>query len=183
VKSITLDGWDEEQIRVMRVIGNTKANRVWEAHIPNPFIKPTPTSPITAKQEWVQAKYELGLFKKTNQLNDEDEEEDEQSETKEDFEWREAISPDGRKYYWNKKTKERRWKKPEPQDPDLPENWKQAQAPNGKKYYYNVETKERRWKKPSRDSFRGLDVEKDISRLQQQLAILEVEEKKWKEGM
>jgi len=79
-----------------------------------------------------------------------------------------------------RKTKERRWKKPEPQDPDLPENWKQAQAPDGRKYYYNVETKERKWKKPSRDSFRGLDVEKDISRLQQQLAILEVEEKKWK---
>jgi len=104
VKSLKLDSWEKEQIRIMRVIGNTKANKVWEAHVPEAFQKPQHDSPMSAKQEWIQAKYELGLFKRTNQISD-DEEGGEEEEEKDNLVWLEATSPDGRKYYWNKKNK------------------------------------------------------------------------------
>jgi len=129
VKSLKLDSWEKEQIRIMRVIGNTKANKVWEAHVPEAFQKPQHDSPMSAKQEWIQAKYELGLFKRTNQISD-DEEGGEEEEEKDNLVWLEATSPDGRKYYWNKKTKERRWKKP---DIGLPDNWRETTSPDGKK--------------------------------------------------
>jgi len=67
--------------------------------------------------------------------------------------WREAFAPDGRVYYFNKKTKERTWVKPqdysdtiestETQDTSL--FWKEAAMPDGKKYYYNTVTRETSW--------------------------------------
>eukprot|EP01118_Nematostelium_gracile_P001672 TRINITY_DN11726_c0_g1_i1.p1 TRINITY_DN11726_c0_g1~~TRINITY_DN11726_c0_g1_i1.p1 ORF type:complete len:416 (-),score=111.04 TRINITY_DN11726_c0_g1_i1:6-1253(-) len=150
VRSVTLDSWDEQQIRRMKIIGNIRANKVWEVSIPYPFEKPIATSNMQAKLEWIQAKYELGLFKQVNQSieeeeGEEDEEKDEKKLKEEEYEWTEAIAPDGRKYYWNKKTRERRWKKPM----DSTEMWKKAITSDGKTYFYHIETKERKWKNPN----------------------------------
>jgi len=66
VRSVTLDVWEEEHIRAVSDIGNVRANAEWEANIPFPFEKPKPNDPIGIKKEWIQAKYELGLFRKSN---------------------------------------------------------------------------------------------------------------------
>lgn len=68
-------------------------------------------------------------------------------------EWTEHKSPDGRTYYYNNKTKQSSWDKPEelktPAERLLSQcPWKEYTADNGKKYYHNVSTKESRWTVP-----------------------------------
>lgn len=65
-------------------------------------------------------------------------------------EWREHTSADGRRYYYNKKTKLSSWEKPfELMTPiervDASTNWKEFTSPEGRKYYYNKVTKESKW--------------------------------------
>eukprot|EP01119_Soliformovum_irregulare_P005113 TRINITY_DN164_c0_g1_i1.p1 TRINITY_DN164_c0_g1~~TRINITY_DN164_c0_g1_i1.p1 ORF type:complete len:404 (-),score=111.43 TRINITY_DN164_c0_g1_i1:43-1254(-) len=150
VRSIELDDWDQEQVRIMKLIGNTKANKIWEANIPSHFERINPNTTDHDRQEFIQSKYELGLFKLTNQLTHADP--TSPTSTPRDpkdakDEWVEAETEEGRVYYWNSKTKERRWKKPIA----LPPDWREATAPSGKIYYYHRKTKERRWKPPGED--------------------------------
>eukprot|EP00198_Chlamydomonas_reinhardtii_P003267 XP_001692603.1 WW domain protein [Chlamydomonas reinhardtii] len=63
-------------------------------------------------------------------------------------EWTEHTAPDGRKYYYNAKTKQSSWEKPDEllsgaEKTDAPA-WKEYTAPDGRKYYYNKATKESR---------------------------------------
>lgn len=73
--------------------------------------------------------------------------------------WAEASDPkSGRKYYYNRKTKETRWTRPTEMDGGASESDSAASDPNnwcasndkssGRKYYYNKVTKETRWTKP-----------------------------------
>jgi pre-mRNA-processing factor 40 len=67
--------------------------------------------------------------------------------------WQEHTSADGRKYYYNKRTKQSNWEKPlELMTPleraDASTVWKEFTTPEGKKYYYNKVTKESKWTIP-----------------------------------
>ncbi|XP_030488626.2 pre-mRNA-processing protein 40A isoform X1 [Cannabis sativa] len=73
-------------------------------------------------------------------------------------EWLEHTSPDGRKYYYNRRTKLSSWEKPVDlmtpiERADASTNWKEFTSPDGKKlvhswYYYNKVTKESKWVMP-----------------------------------
>ncbi|XP_023644835.1 pre-mRNA-processing protein 40A isoform X1 [Capsella rubella] len=67
--------------------------------------------------------------------------------------WQEHTSADGRKYYYNKQTKQSSWEKPlELMTPleraDASTVWKEFTTADGKKYYYNKVTKESKWTIP-----------------------------------
>ncbi|XP_074279208.1 pre-mRNA-processing protein 40A isoform X1 [Silene latifolia] len=67
--------------------------------------------------------------------------------------WQEHSTADGRRYYYNKKTKQSSWEKPmELMTPkeraDASTVWKEFTTPEGKKYYYNKLTKESKWTIP-----------------------------------
>eukprot|EP00210_Caulerpa_lentillifera_P005018 g4792.t1 len=67
-------------------------------------------------------------------------------------EWTEHTAPNGRKYFFNRRTQESRWEKP----PELvaaalaeeAQNWKEFMSPDGRKYYYNKVTRESKWTLP-----------------------------------
>lgn len=68
-------------------------------------------------------------------------------------EWTEHKAPDGRTYYYNNKTKQSSWEKPEelksPAEKLLAQcPWKEYTSDAGKPYYYNVTTKESKWTIP-----------------------------------
>lgn len=68
--------------------------------------------------------------------------------------WETASDPEsGRVYYFNRTSGERRWEKPEKQNPTndetLPEGWKSAiDSASGKTYFYHATTGETKWEKP-----------------------------------
>ncbi|KAK7280237.1 hypothetical protein RJT34_25299 [Clitoria ternatea] len=67
--------------------------------------------------------------------------------------WIEHTCANGRKFYYNKKTKVSSWEKPfELMTPieriDASTNWKEYTSPDGRKYYYNKVTKESKWSIP-----------------------------------
>ncbi|KAL4419958.1 hypothetical protein ABPG75_007056 [Micractinium tetrahymenae] len=75
--------------------------------------------------------------------------------------WTEHTAPDGRKYYYNSRTKQSSWEKPDelktPAEraaaaaqppPAAASAWKEHTAPDGRKYYHNRVTKESRWTMP-----------------------------------
>ncbi|KAL5780053.1 hypothetical protein ACOSQ2_010790 [Xanthoceras sorbifolium] len=67
--------------------------------------------------------------------------------------WQEHSSSDGRRYYYNKRTKQSSWEKPvELMTPieraDASTVWKEFTTPEGKKYYYNKATKQSKWSIP-----------------------------------
>ncbi|KAM7520910.1 hypothetical protein LguiB_019872 [Lonicera macranthoides] len=64
--------------------------------------------------------------------------------------WQEFEAGDGRRYYYNKKTKQSSWEKPlELMTPleraDASTVWKEFTTPEGRKYYYNKDTKQSKW--------------------------------------
>ncbi|XP_010530462.1 PREDICTED: pre-mRNA-processing protein 40A-like isoform X2 [Tarenaya hassleriana] len=68
-------------------------------------------------------------------------------------EWQEHTSADGRKYYYNKRTKQSSWEKPLDlmtplERADASTVWKEFSTPEGRKYYYNKATKESKWTIP-----------------------------------
>ncbi|XP_059477896.1 pre-mRNA-processing factor 40 homolog A [Neocloeon triangulifer] len=75
------------------------------------------------------------------------------SKAKNNAVWTEHKAPDGRTYYYNNKTKQSSWEKPDDlktagelllsQSP-----WKEYKTETGKTYYHNVNTKETRWTIP-----------------------------------
>ncbi|GMH23206.1 hypothetical protein Nepgr_025049 [Nepenthes gracilis] len=67
--------------------------------------------------------------------------------------WQEHTSADGRRYYYNKKTRQSSWEKPlELMTPleraDASTVWKEFTTPDGRKYYYNKVTKQSKWTMP-----------------------------------
>ncbi|XP_057776534.1 pre-mRNA-processing protein 40A isoform X2 [Salvia miltiorrhiza] len=67
--------------------------------------------------------------------------------------WQEYDAADGRRYYYNKTTKQSSWEKPlELMTPleraDASTVWKEFTTPEGRKYYYNKETKQSKWTIP-----------------------------------
>ena len=64
------------------------------------------------------------------------------------------MSPDGRKYYHNIKTKKSKWEKPDEIKSETEIllskcPWKEFKADSGKLYYYNSETKSSVWTIPA----------------------------------
>ncbi|XP_006644254.2 pre-mRNA-processing protein 40A isoform X2 [Oryza brachyantha] len=67
--------------------------------------------------------------------------------------WQEHTSNDGKKYYYNKKTRQSSWEKPaELMTPleraDASTEWKEFTTQEGRKYYYNKVTKQSKWTIP-----------------------------------
>ncbi|XWS24079.1 hypothetical protein CRYUN_Cryun28dG0070100 [Craigia yunnanensis] len=67
--------------------------------------------------------------------------------------WQEHTSADGRRYYYNKKTRQSSWEKPpELMTPieraDASTVWKEFTTPEGRRYYYNKVTKQSKWTIP-----------------------------------
>ncbi|XP_073433690.1 arf-GAP with GTPase, ANK repeat and PH domain-containing protein 1 isoform X7 [Dendrobates tinctorius] len=61
VRSLDLDDWPPELIKVMSAIGNELANSVWEGSSQG-HVKPCSESPREEKERWIRAKYEQKLF-------------------------------------------------------------------------------------------------------------------------
>uniref|UniRef100_W5MBI3 Arf-GAP with GTPase, ANK repeat and PH domain-containing protein 1 n=1 Tax=Lepisosteus oculatus TaxID=7918 RepID=W5MBI3_LEPOC len=61
VRSLDLDEWPLELIKVMSSIGNELANSVWEGSAQG-RIKPAPDSTREERERWIRAKYEQKLF-------------------------------------------------------------------------------------------------------------------------
>ncbi|XP_013879997.1 arf-GAP with coiled-coil, ANK repeat and PH domain-containing protein 1 [Austrofundulus limnaeus] len=58
VRSLTLDSWEPELIKLMCELGNSVINRIYEARIDEITIKkPHPTSPRGDKESWIRSKY------------------------------------------------------------------------------------------------------------------------------
>ncbi|KQK17847.1 pre-mRNA-processing protein 40A [Brachypodium distachyon] len=67
--------------------------------------------------------------------------------------WQEHTSQDGKKYYYNKRTRQSSWEKPaELMTPleraDASTEWKEFTTAEGRKYYYNKLTKQSKWSIP-----------------------------------
>ncbi|KAH6785058.1 hypothetical protein C2S51_037513 [Perilla frutescens var. frutescens] len=67
--------------------------------------------------------------------------------------WQEYEAADGRRYYYNKNTKQSSWEKPSDlmsslERADASTVWKEFTTPEGRKYYYNKETKQSKWTIP-----------------------------------
>ncbi|XP_021714834.1 pre-mRNA-processing protein 40A-like isoform X1 [Chenopodium quinoa] len=82
--------------------------------------------------------------------------------------WQEHNTSDGRRYYYNKKTKQSSWEKPlELMTPteraDASTVWKEFTTPEGKKYYYNKVTKESKWTIPEDLKLAREQAEKEFS--------------------
>ncbi|XP_035984174.1 arf-GAP with GTPase, ANK repeat and PH domain-containing protein 1 isoform X4 [Fundulus heteroclitus] len=61
VRSLDLDEWPLELIKVMSAIGNELANGVWEANAQG-RLKPGPDASREERERWIRAKYEQRLF-------------------------------------------------------------------------------------------------------------------------
>ncbi|KAA8519363.1 hypothetical protein F0562_013619 [Nyssa sinensis] len=65
VLSVTLDEWSDDEIEAMvEVGGNTSANSIYEAFIPEGFSKPGPDSSHEQRSKFIRSKYELQEFLK-----------------------------------------------------------------------------------------------------------------------
>lgn len=66
IKSTTLDDWTAEEVAHVQQIGNTKANAMYEAHIPASWPKPTSNTSMKYRKEFLTAKYVNKYFANTN---------------------------------------------------------------------------------------------------------------------
>ncbi|XP_067879727.1 arf-GAP with coiled-coil, ANK repeat and PH domain-containing protein 1 isoform X1 [Heterodontus francisci] len=58
VRSLTLDSWEPELLKLMCELGNSTINRIYEARIEEMTVKkPHPGSPRQEKEAWIRAKY------------------------------------------------------------------------------------------------------------------------------
>ncbi|KAI4303668.1 hypothetical protein MLD38_039268 [Melastoma candidum] len=65
VLSVTLDEWSNDEIDAMiEVGGNSSANKIYEAYIPEGFSKPGPDSSHDDRLKFIRSKYELQEFLK-----------------------------------------------------------------------------------------------------------------------
>nr|XP_009418171.1 PREDICTED: pre-mRNA-processing protein 40A-like isoform X1 [Musa acuminata subsp. malaccensis] len=75
------------------------------------------------------------------------------SSTEQASDWQEHTSADGKRYYYNKKTRQSVWEKPlELMTPieraDASTDWKEFTTADSRKYYYNKVTKQSKWTIP-----------------------------------
>ncbi|KAJ6716460.1 PRE-MRNA-PROCESSING PROTEIN 40B [Salix koriyanagi] len=68
-------------------------------------------------------------------------------------EWKEHTPANGRRFYYNKRTKQSSWEKPfelmtSIERADASTDWKEFTSPDGRKYYYNKVTKQSKWEIP-----------------------------------
>ncbi|KAK9941780.1 hypothetical protein M0R45_007474 [Rubus argutus] len=80
-------------------------------------------------------------------------------------EWIDHTSADGRRFYYNRRTRLSTWEKPfELMTPleraDASTNWKEFTSPDGRKYFHNKFTKESRWTIPEELKLARQQVEK-----------------------
>ncbi|KAL8261541.1 hypothetical protein R6Q59_025590 [Mikania micrantha] len=83
--------------------------------------------------------------------------------------WQEYTAADGRRYYYNRRTKQSSWEKPlELMTPleraDASTVWKEFTTAEGKKYYYNKDTKQSKWTIPEELKLAREQAEKEASR-------------------
>ncbi|XP_020588600.1 ADP-ribosylation factor GTPase-activating protein AGD12-like isoform X2 [Phalaenopsis equestris] len=65
VLSVTLDEWSDEEIQsVIEVGGNSYANSIYEAFLPQNFLKPTTDSSYEERAKFIRSKYEFQDFLK-----------------------------------------------------------------------------------------------------------------------
>ncbi|CAH1794233.1 unnamed protein product [Owenia fusiformis] len=58
VKSIRLDKWEEDQLRLMESEGNIKCQEKYEQQVPPSYRRPCSTDVQVLKEQWIRAKYE-----------------------------------------------------------------------------------------------------------------------------
>lgn len=62
VRSAQYDQIQDSQIEFLKKIGNIEASKVFEFNVPGNVVRPTPTSALSHKNMWIQAKYEDMAF-------------------------------------------------------------------------------------------------------------------------
>ncbi|XP_057863573.2 pre-mRNA-processing protein 40A isoform X2 [Cryptomeria japonica] len=67
--------------------------------------------------------------------------------------WQEHTTSEGKRYYYNKRTRQSSWEKPyelltPTERADASTDWKEFSTPDGRKYYYNKVTKQSKWTMP-----------------------------------
>ncbi|EDV24197.1 uncharacterized protein TRIADDRAFT_57442 [Trichoplax adhaerens] len=73
VRSVTLDDWDPEYIKVMKRLGNDVVNLIYENEPDDSLTKPNSVSERSVREKWIRAKYvELSFLgnKKNNPVSD-----------------------------------------------------------------------------------------------------------------
>ncbi|KAM4722295.1 arf-GAP with dual PH domain-containing protein 1-like [Rhinophrynus dorsalis] len=70
VKSLTMDRWEEAQIKFLESHGNDAAKAIYEAHVPIYYYKPTHKDCHVLREQWIRAKYERKEFTKPIKTND-----------------------------------------------------------------------------------------------------------------
>ncbi|CAN6445562.1 unnamed protein product [Victoria cruziana] len=84
--------------------------------------------------------------------------------------WQEHTSVDGKRYYYNKNTKQSSWEKPlELMTPieraDASTVWKEFTTAEGRKYYYNKVTKQSKWTMPEELKLAREQADKAVSQV------------------
>jgi len=62
VRSLQLDGWDENNLKYMLALGNANVNSVFEHTIPSNWTKPNAKSDREAREKFIRAKYQHKTF-------------------------------------------------------------------------------------------------------------------------
>lgn len=79
VRSLTLDAWEPEIVKVMMELGNEIVNRIYEAQVDDNVVRATENCDGTIRENWIKAKYvekrfvlpmDGGLAKKMDSVND-----------------------------------------------------------------------------------------------------------------
>ncbi|QLL34178.1 hypothetical protein HG536_0G00350 [Torulaspora globosa] len=96
--------------------------------------------------------------------------------------WREAKDANGRIYYYNARSGESRWEKPQEMLSEqelelLKHGWKSSRTADGKLYYYNVKTKESRWDAPTFEAEENLEETKQEAEVAKSTEVHEEREK------
>ncbi|XP_056641814.1 arf-GAP with coiled-coil, ANK repeat and PH domain-containing protein 2 [Diorhabda sublineata] len=65
VRSLTLDDWEPEVIKVMVELGNLAVNKIYEANVPDNTNRPTEQCPGAVRETFIKAKYVDKLFVKS----------------------------------------------------------------------------------------------------------------------
>ncbi|KAL9956762.1 hypothetical protein ACROYT_G038294 [Oculina patagonica] len=62
VKSLRLDTWTDEKLKLMEEHGNDKGNAIWAKNVPICYRRPKPTDAHVLREQWIRAKYERKEF-------------------------------------------------------------------------------------------------------------------------
>lgn len=57
VRSLTLDAWTDDMCAIVAAVGNDRANAVYEAAVPEGWVKPHPDASREERRKWIEAKY------------------------------------------------------------------------------------------------------------------------------